>query len=683
MKRFFTTTLLSLFFLPGLIGGLHAQLTFSIDPAASTYEQGDVFCLNIEVQDFSDLLSMQFSINYDTSFLTYTGSQGFNLPGLGANDIAMIGAGNIGISWLSPDLANGTTVADGTDIFQVCFEVTALEGVTDVVFSGSPLAVEIVDVNGNLVTPVLENGSVTIEAGSANVALGLPDITASQGDQVCLDLLVGGFTDILSLTFGLEYDTTLLTYAGSQAYNLPNLDAGNITNPNAGKIFISWISDDQVNGSTVADGASIVQLCFDVTGASGVSSVAFSEGVDVEVANVSNVVVMTTDGSVTIEAGSASGTVFILPDTAAYQGDNVCLDVTVLNFTDLLSMQFSINYDTTLLSFTGVQGINLPGMMPPDPAVGDGYISVAWISPDLANGTTLADSTSIFQICFDVIGPAGSVADVIFSDDPVNIELTSINGNVVDPVLEDGSITILGGGGSTDLVFSLPSVSANPGDTVCLAVSTQGFEGIVSMQYSINYNSTLLSYVNSGAYNLPNFGASNIGYPAPGQLTVSWITDDVINGTTVPDSTELFELCFEVIGSNDTAVVNFSDTPVPVEVSDASGGIVFPSFVAGMVYISMDVGVNALENPPFDFLPLAPNPTNGLSYLRFELQEEMDVQWRILSLGGRVLYRKASHLPKGKHEIPLNRSLFPSAGTYVVELIAGDYYGTRLLVLTP
>ena len=681
MKRIFTAVLLGLFFLPGPAGGLHAQLTFSIAPSTSTYEPGDAFCLNIEVQDFTDILSMQFSINYDAAFLSYTGSQGFNLPGLSANDIAMIGVGNIGISWLSPDLSNGTTVTDGTGIFQICFEVTALEGVTDVAFSGSPLVVEIADVNGNLVTPVLENGSVTIEAGSANVAFSLPDITASQGDQVCLDLLVGGFTDILSLTFGLEYDTTLLAYTGSQAYNLPNLDAGGITNPNAGKILFSWVSDDQVNGTTVADGASIVQLCFDVTGASGVASVAFSEGVDVEVANVSNVMVMTMDGSVSIEQ-SVSDPIFILPDTAAYQGDNVCLDVTVLNFTGMLSMQFSINYDTTLLSFTGVQGINLPGIMPPDPAVGDGYVSMAWISSDLANGTTIADSTSIFQICFDVIGPAGSVADVFFSDDPVNVELVNLNGSVADPVLEDGSVTILGGGGSTDLVFSLPSVSANPGDTICLAVSTQGFEGIVSTQYSINYDTTLLDYVNSQAYNLPNFGASNIGEPFPGQLAISWLSDDVVNGTTVPDSTELFELCFEVIGSNDTAVVNFSEIPVVIEISNANGDLVFPTFVTGMVYISMDVGTSALENTAFTFLPLAPNPARELSYLRFELQEEMNVQWRILSLDGSVLIQEESHLPKGKHEIPLNRRLFPSAGTYVVELIAGDYYGTRLLLLT-
>ena len=673
MKRFFTATLLSLFFLQGLIGSLSAQLTFSIEPATSTYQQGDAFCLNIEVQDFTGLLSMQFSINYDTLSLAYTGSQGFNLPGLGAEDIAMIGAGNIGVSWLSPDLSNGTSVADGTSIFQVCFEAMALEGGTVVAFSDSPLVVEVSDVNGNLVTPVLENGLVTIEAGNAYIAFSLTDTTASQGEQVCLDLLVEGFTDILWLEFDLAYDAALLTYTGSQAYNLPNLNAGNITSPNAGEILFSWVSDDLTGGTTVADGESIVQLCFDVTGASGVANVVFPNGVGIEVANISNTIVMMTNGSVTIEAGSVPNPIFILPDTAAYQGDNVCLDVTVLNFTGMLGMQFSINYDTTLLSFTGVQGINLPGIMPPDPAVGDGYVAVAWVSPDLVNGTTIADSTSIFQICFDVIGPAGSVADVFFSDDPVDVELVNLNGNVADPVLEDGSVTILGGGGSTDLVFSLPSVSANPGDTICLAVSTQ---------YSINYDTTLLDYVNSQAYNLPNFGDSNIGEPAAGQLTVSWVADDVVNGATVPDSTELFELCFEVIGSNDTAVVSFSETPVVIEISNANGDIVFPTFVAGMVYISMDVATSALENAAFTFLPLAPNPARGLSYLRFELQEETDVQWRILSLDGRVLMQEGSHLPKGKYEIPLNRSLFPSAGTYVVELTAGDYYGTRLLLFT-
>ncbi len=531
--------------MPGLIGGLRAQLTFSIGPAMSTYEQGDAFCLNVEVQDFTDLLSMQFSINYDAAFLTYTGSQGFNLPGLSANDIAMIGAGNIGISWLSPDLSNGTSVADGTSIFQVCFEAMALEGGTVVAFSGSPLVVEVSDVNGNLITPVLENGSVTIEAGS--------------------------------------------------------------------------VSDP----------------------------------------------------------------IFILPDTAVYQGYNVCLEIRVQSFVSITGVQFSINYDTSLLSYTNVQGFNLPGLEPDDMSlVSPGNIGVVWFSPDPLNGTTVPDHTNIFQICFDVIGAGYSVADVVFSDEPVAQEVITGIGDMLDVVWDSGSVTILADGGASDLGFSLPGVSVNPGDTICLAVSTQGFEGIVSTQYSINYDTTLLDYVNSQAYNLPNFGASNIGEPFPGQLTISWLSDDVINGTTVSDSTELFELCFEVIGSNDTAFVNFSEIPVVIEVSDANGELVVPTFVTGMVYISMGVGTNALENAAFSFLPLAPNPARGLSYLRFELQEEMDVQWRISSLDGRVLMQEGSHLPKGRHEIPLNRSLFPSAGTYVVELTAGDYYGTRLLLFT-
>ena len=596
MRKSLTTTLLSLFLLLGVTGKLSSQLTFSIDPVTTNQTQGASFCLDVTVQGFTNIVSVQYSINYDASLLSYTGSQGYNLPNLGASNIANPNPGDITLSWLSDDLTNGSTVADGTSIFQICFDVTAANGTSDVAFSGTPVPVEISDAAGNIITPTFNNGTVVIGngggGGNTGLTFALPNVSANQGDNVCLDVTVAGFTDIVSMQYSINYDASLLTYTGSQGYNLPNFGASNIGNPNPGDLTISWLSDDVVNGSTVADGTIIFQICFDVTGSGGVADVSFSGTPSpVEVSDAGGNIVTPTfnNGSVTVSSGGGSGTdlTFTLPNITANQGDNVCLDVTVENFTDIVSMQYSINYDASLLTYTGSQGYNLPNFGASNignPSAGN--LTISWVSDDVVNGTTVADGTSIFQICFDVTGSSG-VAGVSFSGSPSIVEISDANGNLVTPVFNTGSVTIDGGGGgsTTDLTFTLPNITANQGDNVCLDVTVENFTDIVSMQYSINYDASLLTYTGSQGYNLPNFGASNIGNPSAGNLTISWVSDDVVNGTTVADGTSIFQICFDVTGSSGVADVGFSGSPSIVEISDANGNLVTPVFNDGSVAI--------------------------------------------------------------------------------------------------
>lgn len=233
----------------------------------------------------------------------------------------------------------------------------------------------------------------------------------------------------------------------------------------------------------------------------------------------------------------------------------------------------------------------------------------------------------------------------------------------------------------SQLTFSLPEFAAQQNDQVCMDLRVTNFTDIVSMQFSINYDSDLLSYAGTQGYQLPDLNSTNIGNPSLGDLSVSWVSDDVINGTTMADSASIFQLCFDVLGSEGTALVDFSENPISIEVSTSGGELLSPVFDGGAVYIGVGVGTQSLENVVFSYLPLSPNPMTDVSYLSFELYQSMDVQWRILSMDGSVVMEDKTYLPFGKHQIPLRRASFPSAGSYVVELIAGNYYGTRTLIL--
>ena len=98
----------------------NAQVTFSIEPALVDTTTGSSICLDVEVQGFTDIISMQYSINFDSQVLAFDSYQNFNLPGLDPIDFGQPSPGALTVSWISDDLINGQTVADFTSIYQIC-----------------------------------------------------------------------------------------------------------------------------------------------------------------------------------------------------------------------------------------------------------------------------------------------------------------------------------------------------------------------------------------------------------------------------------------------------------------------------------------------------------------------------------------------------------------------------------
>ena len=78
---------------------------------------------------------MEFNIEYDPTKLRFTEVKDFNLQDLSASSFGLPGVGAnqegaIKLSWFD-QAASGVTVADGTEIFVMCFEVIGT-GTTDV-----------------------------------------------------------------------------------------------------------------------------------------------------------------------------------------------------------------------------------------------------------------------------------------------------------------------------------------------------------------------------------------------------------------------------------------------------------------------------------------------------------------------------------------------------------------------
>ena len=562
-------------------GGGGTPTGFTLSLADVSANQGDNVCLPVTVNDFNNILGMQFSVNYNASVLAFTGAQNFNaaLVGFTSASIGNPTPGNLTFTWNDP-FAAGVTLPNGATIFELCFDVTGASSST-VSFSGTPTPIEIIDGNEMTVPFNSESGTVTVGGGGGPVGftLSLGDVSANQGDNVCLPVTVNDFNNILGMQFSVNYDASALMFTGSQNFNaaLVGFTSASIGNPSPGNLTFTW-NDPFAAGVTLPNGATLLELCFDVTGSS-TTTVSFSGNptpIEIIDGNEMTVPFNSESGTVTIGGSGPLPITLTLADVSADQGDNVCLPLTVTNFTNITSMQFNVNYNASILGFTGTQSFNatLPGWgvaSITNPSAG--VLTVSWSN---ATGVTLANNASLVQLCFDVTGNTTSNVTI-----PAPRTIQNGDGNAVTSNVNTGTVTV-----SPPLVgftLILPDVTANQGDNVCLPVTVNDFNNILGIQFSVNYNASELTFTGSQNFNpaLVGFTSASVGNPTPGNLTFTW-NDPFAAGVTLPNGATIFELCFDVTTNMSTTVV-LSGTPTPIEVIDSNEMEVVFNSVSGTI----------------------------------------------------------------------------------------------------
>lgn len=131
----------------------------------------------------------------------------------------------------------------------------------------------------------------------------------------------------------------------------------------------------------------------------------------------------------------------------AVTGNQVCLDIKVKDFQEMLGAQFSLQWDTALLDFAGLENFNLPNLLPSNfgttpELLAQGKLTFLWFYITLDDeGYSLPDDATIFTVCFNVKGSSGSFASVFFGESPAATELTGWPG----PQAFQNFVTVSGG----------------------------------------------------------------------------------------------------------------------------------------------------------------------------------------------------------------------------------------------
>ncbi len=588
-KRFMKKFLAFFFFAMSLCTSAWAQPTITFSDAAPCTDES--FCVDVSVGDFTDIVSMDFTIQWDPEIMQFDAVQDFNLTelDLGDFDLTMTADGLLGLSWSVDDcggMAMGETILqDGTVIFRICFTALGAYGATSEISVLDDPAPVVTRENTGCANIGLIDAPGLVSTCVRPFRLFASQETGTSGSLVCVDFSVSGFDDLTSMQFSAEYDLAVLEFSNIvNPGNLPGL-GGNIGTPPdlaPGSISVAWtyVNPSDPDGISLPDSTIIFQACFNIIGDCETSSpVSFTDQpTDIEVTNtvVSGFLidVFTFDGQVTANDCDPTG-IQVNADCGpeVELGDSFCVEVTAGdNFQNVTDLSYLMEWNPFILEYTGIQNF-FTGLDAGDfntNNVENGLLQLNFESEPLPPAN-LNDGDVLYEVCFDVVGLGGNSpfnfvtnGAVGRSNNGPNIGINPADCQVQITQPEGVAINI----GSADVEFA---------QEVCIDVTVANFVLVDSLRFTVAWDPNVLQFENFDNIDWPGLSQlQDIFVNADaGFFTVEWNDGTML---TLDDDHVLFQTCFTAIGDpSDCSLIEVVDIPVNAE--STSEGVTLP--VAG------------------------------------------------------------------------------------------------------
>ena len=239
------------------------------------------------------------------------------------------------------------------------------------------------------------------------------------------------------------------------------------------------------------------------------------------------------------------------------------------------------------------------------------------------------------------------------------------------------------------LALTISDITGEPDQTVEVDVSISGFSDITSMQFSVNWDSTVLDFVSVGVVEdvLPAFTDKEIGLveASSGAIRVAWF-DNTISGISIPDGSKLFTLTFQLIGTEGTSSsITISDSPIVIEFTTLDGSMIDLAEVeGGTISIPGTTSTTFFTAPNgMELYQNEPNPFRNLTRIKAMLPIAEDVQFFIRDISGKIVYQNNFKSVEGENTIEIRSDLLVTSGTYYYTLQSEHYQLSRKLILLP
>ena len=414
---------------------------------------GSQVIVPIRANNFTNLVSMQGSIHFDETVLSYTNVEQLSLPGLslGSFGTTQASSGTVTFSWFDSDLS-GESETDGSVLFALRFTLIGAPGDSSLVWlDDSPTLLEFVDNLFSVQPHAIDTGLVIIDGQPAVSGLSLfgDSIIANQNDTVLVPIRVKDFNNIIGVQGTIGFDPAVASYITVEQFGVPGMTISNFgeTQVGIGNLTYSWNSAG-TSGATLPDSAVLFAVKYHVIGPGGSSTnVSFMGGpTPMEVVD-SNLVVLNpylAGGHIQVEPDT-NGIFSLLIDTVVgMQTQLVNVPIRAKAFNDIISMQGTFAFDTSVIYYSSVVNFNLPDLSLANygtTQVSNGLLSFSWFDQDLT-GETYADSTILFELVFQIHGNIGDFGEVIMNSTMTPIEIVELGNLPIPYVLDSGGVIV-------------------------------------------------------------------------------------------------------------------------------------------------------------------------------------------------------------------------------------------------
>jgi gliding motility-associated-like protein len=581
-----------------------------------TASNNSEICLPVTVVDFTGSVGFGFALQWTTptdgGALTFTRVDNLNtdIPNftVGGNfDLTTyVASGLITVQWQNYDdeeecdRVDRISLDDGETLFEICFDVSGpvagFEPVRffnkpdDDPFDGVDDSVPISFNRGSTCRlpssafPFSEDGSVSIEVSPLILDIIGDDGIYLPGDVYCVNIeATSGFNLIKGYQFGMTFDTTVLRTVSATANTAlrQNTDGG--YNLFGGSSFYAVWAPFPDDSESLPDGTSLVTVCFEVVGECSdrtdltISEIPTDGGsmrpVDAngDGPGLSSIPVIGNSTRLIVDNCNPNGfdVVVACPEDPVNFGDTeVCIQIQAGDdFVDMTDIDYIINWDPTILEFTGIQNRNprlfIDAITDYDfDRVADGILAFDWSYVN-NNGIDLSEGDVVYEVCFNAIGFGGTSGITIgnFRNDIESAATGFFSG--VNP--NNCSITVQRPDG---VAVNFP---ANTGFSStqenCLDITVDGFENVTSFTLFVSYSSSLFAFSDF----TPSIAGVTFVDLAPGLLQLEY------SGTplTLTDGTTLGRFCAlaqEGAAPGDCAEIGLAGFVPSTVVTTESGG---------------------------------------------------------------------------------------------------------------
>lgn len=507
-------------------GTVNSSSSISLSLANVTATPGSNVSVALKTQHFNNIGAISLKISYDTTKLAFTGIanplSGVTFTSSASNGIVSLGwfdqtgTHPISVDTLSKLLDIQFTYKGGTSTlsFTAQCDISNSSGVslTNVIYAGGQVSAT----PGT--TPTLQLGTV---AGQTNLTV---------------PLTVQAFNSIGAISLKIQYNAAALNFTG-----VANAPTGLTASASAGVITISWFDQTGTNPLNISSGK-LLDLNFTYNG--GTSNLTFNNS-QCDLANstgTSLVGVVYNNGSVT---GATPPTLTISNVSGGTVGGSIGVPIKVQSLKNVGAISLKINYDPTVLTFTGVT--NTPtGVTFTNNAAG-GVITLGWFDQTGTTPINLDSNAVLLQLNFTFNGGSSTLTFNTSQCDIANSSGTSLN-NVV---------YVNGGVAAIQPTIKISSVLAKTGDSVNVPVTVQSFKNVGAISLKIAYNSTALTFKGIANSSITGVTSNASG----GVITIGWF--DATGNTPVNiDSAKLLDLAFTYNGGSSSLAFNTSQCDI-------------------------------------------------------------------------------------------------------------------------